>query len=156
MNNCFPLGEPAYMMASLLQMSRFGGVGAKATKDGIDSIFKKDGVLELNDYTNKLISCIADSDSVNFGDETGLLCRLEDDDCPWLVKIHCINHCTELVVKNAFEKSAFNSVDTFYISLFNLLKKSGAIKSDIKSAVETLDINFYALLKLTGTQFVSH
>ena len=70
------------MMASLLQMSRFGGVGAEATKDRIDSIFKKDGVLELNDYTNKLISCSADGASVNFGDETGLLRRLEDDGRP--------------------------------------------------------------------------
>ena len=53
MNNFFPLGEPAYMMVSLLQMSRFGGAGAEATKDGIDSFFKKDGVLELNDYTKQ-------------------------------------------------------------------------------------------------------
>ena len=59
-------------------------------------------------------------------------------------------------MKDAFEKSAFNSVDTFYISLFNLLKNSGAIKSDIKSAVKTLDINFHALPKMTGTRFVSH
>ena len=105
---------------------------------------------------NKLISCTADGASVNFGDETGLLCQFEDDDCPWLVKIHCVNHRTELAVNNAFEKSAFNSVDTFYISLSNLLKNSGAIKSDIKSAVETLDINFHALPKMTGTRFVSH
>lgn len=34
-------GGPTYLMASLLQMSKFGGTGAQATKDTIDSVFRR-------------------------------------------------------------------------------------------------------------------
>ena len=136
-------------------MCTFGGTGADATKQAIDSVFM-DGKIKLDDYTNKLIGTTADGANVNFGAYNGMLKKLEDDGRPWLVKIHCVNHRTELAVKNAFENSKFRSVDKFYIGLFNLLKNSGAIKSDIKSAATSLDISVYTLPKMTGTRFVSH
>lgn len=149
-------GGPAYLMASLLQMSKFGGTGAQATKDAIDSVFKEGGILELNDFVHKLIGSTADGASVNFGAYGGLLKKLEDEGRPWLVKIHCVNHRTELAVKDAFKDSVFKTVDSFYIGVFYLLKNSGAIKSDIKGAAESLGISFYTLPKMTGTRFVSH
>lgn len=137
-------------------MSEFGGTGAQAIKDGIDSVFNDGGDLEILDFKYKLIGATADGASVNFGCVDGLLKKLERDDRPWLVKIHCANHRTELAVKDAFAGSDYQAVDTFYIGLFNLLKSSGAIKSDIKAAAQSLDICFYTLPKMTGTRFVSH
>ena len=82
--------------------------------------------------------------------------KLELDGRQWLIKFHCVNHRIELAVKDAFANSPFNVVDRFYIALFALLKNSGAIKSDIKSSANALDISFYTLGKMTGTRFVSH
>ena len=143
-------------MTSLLQMSEFGGTGAQAIMDGIDSVFNDGGNLKILNFKYKLIGATADGASVNFGRIDGLLKKLERDDRPWLVKIHCANHRVELAVKDAFAGSDYQAVDTFYIGLFNLLKNSGAIKSDIKSAAQSLDICFYTLPKMTGTRFVSH
>lgn len=84
------------------------------------------------------------------------MCKLQDDGREWLVKIHCVNHRTELAVKDAFNDSNFKTVDSFYITLFNLLKNSRVIKSDIKAAAETINISNYALPKMIGTRFVSH
>ena len=146
------------MVTSLLQMSKYGGTGSEATKEGLDSIFNVEtGPIPCAEYTKKLISCTADGASVNFGQYTGLLTRMADDGRPWLVKIHCANHRIELAVKNAFYNSVkFDQVDKIYMGIFNLLKHSGAIKSDAKKAAEVLNISFYALPKITGTRFVSH
>ena len=138
-----------------MQLSEFGGTSAESTKNAIDHVFQN-GKLRLDNYTQKLIGCTADGASVNFGIHGGMLKLMEDDNRLWLVKIHCVNHRTELAVKNAFESSKFQTVDKFYIGLFNLLKNSGAIQSDIKSAAHALGISTYTLSKIIGTRFVSH
>ena len=55
------------MMASLLEMTYWGGTGAEALKNGIDNIFGEHRPLPLPDYNTKLISCTADGTAVNFG-----------------------------------------------------------------------------------------
>ena len=149
------LGVPTYIVTALLQMSEYGGSNAQAIKDGIDSIFNE-GELEIEDFVHKMIAATSDGASVNFGAHGGVMRKLELDGRPWLVKFHCVNHKTELAVKDAFKNSPFEVVDKFYIGLFTLLKNSGAIKSDIKSAANVLEISFYTLPKMTGTRFVSH
>ena len=103
-------------MASLLEMTDWGGTGAEALKQGIDSIFDEEGPLPLPDYNTKLVSCTADGASVNFGVKTGLLTRL-DSDRGWLVNIHCSNHRIELAVKDAFNNSTFQKIDEYYATL---------------------------------------
>ena len=68
-------GLPCYIMASLLEMSNWGGTDAESLFNGINSIFEKDGMLEMEDYQTKLVSCTADGASVNFGG--------------WLIKAAC-------------------------------------------------------------------
>ena len=148
-------GLPCYIVASLLEMTDWGGTGAEALKQGIDSIFDEEGPLPLPDYNTKLVSCTADGASVNFGVKTGLLTRL-DSDRGWLVNIHCSNLWFELAVKDAFNNSTFQKIDEYYATLFNLIKNSGKIKSEIKIAAEALNIQHYTLPKLTGTRFVGH
>ena len=73
-----------------------------------------------------------------------------------MIKFHCANHRIELAVKDVLKDSAFSEVDKQYLAIFNLMKNSGAVKSDVKSAAKALDISCYTLPKITGTRFVSH
>ena len=62
---------------------------------------------------------------------------------PWLIKIHCSNHRIELAVKDAIKESDFGVVDQFYINTYNLWENSGKIKTEVKLATETLNIQHY-------------
>ena len=73
-----------------------------------------------------------------------------------MIKFHCANHRIELAVKDILKDSAFSEVDKQYLTIFNLMKNSGAVKSDVKSAAKALDISCYTLPKITGTRFGSH
>jgi hypothetical protein len=137
-------------------MADFGGTGAQAIKDAIDALFRENGRSCVEHFLEKLIACTSDGASVNFGRKEGLLQKMINDGRDWLVKFHCVNHRVELAVKNAFDNSLFNGVDKEYLGIFNLLKNSGAIKSEVKTAAMALDISFYTLPKITGTRFVSH
>ena len=116
-------------------MSDWGGTDAESLKNAIDSIFSEKGSVPLNDYKTKLVSATTDGTSVNTGRKSGLLVRLErDGQRPWLLKIHCANHRIELAVSAAFKDSVFNEIDWFYTQNFSLLKNSGLLKSQVKSA----------------------
>lgn len=138
-------------------MSDFGGTGAEAIKNAIDSVFMEEGGRTYTEnFLEKLVATTSDGASVNFGHKEGLLKKLIDDGRPWMIKFHCANHRIELAVKDVFSDSAFNEVDKQYLAIFNLLKNSGALKSEVKSAAKALDISCYTLPKITGTRFVSH
>ena len=49
-------GEPTAMVADLLQMSRYGGTGAEALKNGINKIFEKEGHLSIQNHNKKILS----------------------------------------------------------------------------------------------------
>ena len=40
----------------------------------------------------------------------GGLAKLRDDNMPWLVGIHCLNHRLELAVKAAFKGTSFDDI----------------------------------------------
>ena len=113
-------------MASLLEMSDWGGTDAESLEKGITHIFSDAGSipLDVEDFKMKLVCCTSDGASVNFGAKTGLMIRL--------------------------------SVDDFCSSTNFLPKNSGKIKSEIKSAAHASNIQYYQLPKLTGTRFVGH
>ena len=73
-----------------------------------------------------------------------------------MIKIHCVNHRVELAIKEAIAETEFPKVDDFHYPTTFLLKNSGKIKSEIKSAAHALNIQHYQLLKLAGTRFVGH
>ena len=136
-------------------MANWGGTDAESIKKAVDNIYCENGRLPLKDFNTKLVSSTADGASVNFGRLSGFLTRL-DAERGWLLKIHCSNHRIELAVKSAFKDSEFSKIDTFYESIFNILKHSGKIKSQIKAAPEAMNIQHYSLPKLTGTRFIGH
>ena len=57
---------------------------------------------------------------------------------------------------DATKTSEFKDVDKLCIEIFNLLKNSGKIKSEIKAAAHALNTKHYVLAKVTGTRFVGH
>lgn len=59
-------------MASLLQMSPYGGTGDESTKNAVDSVFKEGGAIHLDDFLHKLIAATADGASINFGATEGV------------------------------------------------------------------------------------
>ena len=48
-------GIPVYMVASLLEMSEWGGTDSDSLKEGIDSVFNESGKMHTTDYITKLI-----------------------------------------------------------------------------------------------------
>lgn len=141
-------GIPTYFLASLLDMASWGGTGAEALKNGIDSIFTSDGKIPC------LVSFTADGASVNLGRISGMLTRMSQD-CEWLLKIHCTNHRVELAVKKAFQDSKFRAVDTFSQENFNL-KNSGKVSGIVKASASALGIQYQKMSKITGTRFIGH
>ena len=140
------------MVADLLQISKYGGTGAEVLKNRIDKIFEKEGHLSIQNYNEKMVSFTSDGASVNTGQNEVLITRMKRDRRDWLVPIHCVNHRVELAIKDSFDKSPFSAVDKLCITLFNLFKNSGAIKSDVCQAAEILEISVCTLPKLLGTQ----
>ena len=67
------------MVADLLQMSRYGGTGAEALKNGIDKIFEKEGHLPIQNYDEKMVSFTSDGAFVNTGQNEDLMTRMKRD-----------------------------------------------------------------------------
>ena len=143
---------PVYFFASLLHMATFGGTGAEALKDGINSIFAENGPLHLpeDEYKLKVVTCASDGASVNFVKKTGLMKRMADERV-WLIEIYCANHCVELAVKEAIVNSKFKTVDNMYMIIFGLLKNSGKLKGIIQEVCKSENIQHFTVSKITGT-----
>ena len=138
-------------------MEDFGGTDAESLKLGIGNIYSEGGNIPLDDYQTKLIGMTTDGASVNTGIRNGLVIRMErDGGRSWLVKIHCANHRIELAVKDAVNDSTLSEIDILYQLIFSIMKNSGKIKGEVKTACAALDIKHYTLSKLTGTRFVGH
>ena len=101
------------------------------------------------------MSATADGGSVNFGAYNGLLTKIAATH-PWLLKIHCSNHRTELAIKTVFEESIFKEVEDLHVGIFYFHKNSGKVLNKVKEACKALGIQYYELKKIHGTQFVQH
>lgn len=161
-------GIPVYFVVSLLEMANLGGSTADSIKKAIDSVFSNGsedddendaqdkGPMPLIDYNTKVVSATADGASVNFGVYSGVLTQLKNER-EWLVMIHCVNHRLELALKAVVQSfDRFSEVDSFYQSIWSLLKNSGKLKAEIKTACEALNITCYELSKIHGTRFLNH
>ena len=139
-------------------MSDFGRTDAASLKEGIEQIFDKEkGFLRLDSkkYEQSLVGAPADGASVNFGAYNGLLTKTAATR-PWLLKIHCSNHRTELAIKRVFEESTFKEVDDLYVGIFYFHKNSGKVLNKVKEACKALGIQYHQSKKIHGTGFVQH
>ena len=133
-------GIPVYITLSLLEMSDFGKTDATSLKERTDQVFDKEkGFLRLDSkkYEQRLVSATADGASVNFGADNGLLTKIAATR-PWLLKIHCSNHRTELAIKTVFEESVFKEVEDLYVGIFYFHKNSGKVLNVLKRHAKPL------------------
>ena len=137
-------------------MADFGGKEAYSLKNALDSVFNDAGNVPLADYETKLVSATSDGANVNPGVYNDALTQLAHER-PWLVTVHCVNHCLELAMKDTIsQKIDYQECDRFYITIFYLFKNSGKLKTPAKKAAEELNMTWYRLPKLNGTRFVGH
>ena len=57
--------------------------------------------------------------SINTGIHAGLGAKVRET-APWLVLVHCFNHRIELVIKDAFDASAFSRIEQMLRVLHSL------------------------------------
>ena len=76
-----------YFVASLLEMSEWGGTDADSLKKGITSIFSEEGRIPLTDLKTKLVSITSDGASVNTGRINGLMVQFEAEDKTWQITV---------------------------------------------------------------------
>ena len=112
-------------------MSDFGGTDDAFLKEEIEQIFGKEQDflrLDSKKYEQSLVSATVDGASVNFGAYNGLLTKIAATH-PWLLKMHCSNHRTELAIKTVFEESIFKEVKDLYVGILYFHKKPGKVLS---------------------------
>ena len=148
-------GLPCYFVTSLVEMADHGGTDADSIKKGIDYAFKTEMGLPEHVYEKHVVSATSDGASVNTGIYKGVLTQLKEER-PWLTTIHCVNHRIELALKDATNVPFLKNAELLYLTIYNLLKRSGALKEEVKKAAEILGITYYVLTRIHGTRFVSH
>ena len=159
-------GLPIYLVVSLLQMASRGGTDADSIKLALDSIFSEDNshandppgpvAMPQEQYLKKLVSATADGASVNMGIYNGVVTQFQNER-PWLVPIHCVNHRVGLAIKDTVKEIAsFEKCDRFYTTIYFLFKNSGKLKSEAEKASDALNITHYPLPKIYGTRFINH
>ncbi|CAB4029586.1 Hypothetical predicted protein, partial [Paramuricea clavata] len=138
-------GIPIYIVASLLEMEKFGGGSAGAIFNGINSLFKESAPFAMSpeQYQEKLIS--------STGRYNGVLTQLKRNR-PWLLTIYCANHRIELAVKAAFNINEFQAIKEFYKTNYYLLKNSGRLQSQPtrNSAANTQESTANVCAKIGG------
>ena len=93
-------GILVYFVVSLLDKATFGGTNVDTLKKGLDSVFETLCFAPIDNYQAKLVSATADGANKNFSTYGGVLMIMVEQR-PWLVTIHCVNHCLELAIKDA-------------------------------------------------------
>ena len=78
---------------------------------------------EINPSTVALIRAGADGAGVR----NGLMQKIREDSCPWLVTIHCIAHRLELAIKDALKQSVFSEVSYWHHFSYSIKLISGLL-----------------------------
>ena len=143
-------GLPCYFnVTSLVEMADHGGTNAESIKKGIDHVFKKEMGLLEHVYEKHVVSATSDGASVNTGIYKGVLTQLKAER-PWLTTIHCVNHRIELALKDATNVPFLRNAELLYLTIYNLLRRSGALKEEVKEAAEVLGNTYYVLTRIHG------
>ena len=93
---------------------------AEGLKEAISSAFKSTGMTEFH---TKLAGFNVNGASVNTGIHKGLA-QLLRESSPCLNVVHCFNHCFELAIKDAFEATFFEDINTMLNKLYYLYRKN--------------------------------
>ena len=111
----------------------------------------------ISDYDKKLIGFMSDGASVNFGSKTGLLTKLkQDEQMPWIVGIHCLNHRLELAVKDAFARTAFSQICVLLTNIHSVFERSPKRLRALHDLAEIMGEEVRKPARSNGTRWVQH
>ena len=125
---------------------------ADGLKDIIEISFNRIGI---ENYSNKLYGFNVDGASVNMGLHRGLGVLLREQS-PWLLIVHCFNHRFELAIKDSFQRTFFNEIETFLVKLFYLYKKSSKRLRELREFSEIYEKSIPKPAKVGGTRWIAH
>ena len=87
---------------------------------------------------------------------SGLGTKISNDFAPWLTLIHCFNHRLELSIKDAFNGTFFDEIDTMLLKLYYLYKKSPKRLRELNEFGEIFEKIVPKPSKSSGTRWISH
>ena len=149
-------GKPVSYLAGCQNIDYYGDANAGNLKSAVDDVFKKTLHLDETEYRVGLVSSTADGAAVNFGRYSGLLTRMKMSR-PWLLTIHCVNHRTELAVKDSLQTiKVFRDIEDVMTNLYYMMKRSGKLKRHLESLGKVQEVQVFKFGKIHGTRFVSH
>ena len=87
-------------------------------KDYIIKVFPRFGTTKFSEH---LLALNVDDANLNTSIHKGLGTKIKEE-AAWLQLVHCFNHWLELVVKHAFDNSAFKAVEEFLNEISSIYK----------------------------------
>ena len=96
-----------------------------------------------------------DGAAVNLGVTRGLAAQLQED-MPWLVAIHCLNHRLELGVKDALAKTYIDEISAMLVNLYYVYENSPKRLRELKSIGEIMEESVNKPVKAQGTRWLQH
>lgn len=149
-------GKAVSYLAGCQNIDNYGDANAQNLKSAVDDVFLKTLKLDEDKYKFGAVSATADGAAVNFGQYSGLLTRMKESR-PWMIAIHCINHRTELAVKDSLQTiKKFKDIEDIMTNLYYIFKRSGKLKRNFESMASLQEAQVYKFGKVHGTRFVSH
>ena len=124
---------------------------ADGLKTCIEKAFNNLGIVSLYQH---LANLNVDGAAINTGKHNGLGVKMKDS-APWITAIHCFNHCLELAVKDVFDKTFFQEIDTMLLKLFLLYLKSPKRLRELGIFAEIYDQSVPKPYKSYGTRWIA-
>ena len=95
---------------------------------------------------------------MNFGAKDGLLSKLQNEqEMPWLVGIHCLNHRLELAVKDTFSGTVFNEICTLLSNIHSVFERSPKCLHALKDLADVMGEDVQKKpARTNGTRWIQH
>lgn len=87
---------------------------------------------------------------------SGLAKRLQNEECPRLVVIHCLNHRLELAAKGAFKGTFMDTIIDMLTTLYLLYEKSSKRLCELREVGEIMQEHVHKPEKANGTRWLQH
>eukprot|EP00057_Strongylocentrotus_purpuratus_P009058 XP_011663532.1 PREDICTED: zinc finger protein 862-like [Strongylocentrotus purpuratus] len=105
---------------------------------------------------NGFVASAADGAAVNFGERSGILTRFQQEDAPWLIKMHCIAHRLELALKDAFKNTYYVLIDELMMQMYYIYRRSAKKWREVKAVASALNKHVVKPSRSQGTRWVDH
>ena len=125
---------------------------AQGLRTGMDKTLTN---LDIADYKERFVAFCADGASVNMGVHHGLVALLQED-MPWMVAIHCLNHRLELAAKDAIKNSYMTDVTDMLMNLYYIYHKSPKRLRELRAVADAMEEKISKPDKAQGTRWVQH